>query len=343
MQRQRKIAIKTIVFSFLAIFSLTLMDTFLFTPISSSYSSFYEEKKDSLDVVLIGNSTLREGYIPILSYHECGFTNYSITASPTRLEVLKLAIEETARTQSPKMVFVDLSGLTFQSHANQQMYVKEFVAAMPECEAKESYYHRYDYLRRDEKDFLFTYHNSFRQQIYWESLIYKKAAHSKGYFPNEIVISVAPAPIDKTKTLPLSEDASLYVKEILEVAGNYPKIDFIFGRMPRVFSNAVAEETYIVRSAKSAVESAGHEFIDFTEYWQDIGLDPAADQKDNEHLNHRGAVKFTRYFGDFVCERYGFKEHPPHHDKDVIESFDRCYDEYEKMIAPIEEKFGMKR
>ena len=312
MERKRTLAIKTISCTFLGILSLALMDYFLFIPVSSSYSSFYEEKKNSLDVVLIGNSTLREGYIPILSYHEYGFTNYSITASPTHLEVIKIAIEETARTQKPKMVFVDISGLTFQSHSNQAMYVREYVSSMPESDAKEEYYRRYDYLRRDEDDFLFAHHNAFRQQIYWEALVYQKAAHTKGYYPNELVVTVNPSENDPNKTLPLSEDANLYMDEILEVASRYDDIDFVFGRMPRIFSAAVEEDTYKIRSVAKKVRDAGHDFIDFTDDYQAIGIDPNGAQKDNEH------------------------------DEDVVKAFDDCYEGYEVLIDPIERKLGMK-
>ena len=342
MEKARKTAIKIISFSTLTLVALAVMDAYLFIPVVSSYQTFYEEKDHSLDMVLIGNSTLREGYIPILSYHEYGIANYSISASPTHLEVIKIAMEEVAIHQSPKMVFVDLSGLTFQSHDNQQMYVKEFVSAMPESERKEELYHTYPYLRRDEKDFLFPYHNTFRQQIYWEALVYKKAFHTKGYFPNDIVANVTPASVDYTSTLPLTEDANLYLDEILEVASRHPNIDLVFGRMARVYTHDTEKDAFTLRSCKAKIEEKGFTYVDFSEDWENIGLDPSRDQKDVNHLNHRGAVKFTRYLGKYFCSRYGVDaEHPLTHDEDVKESFDRSYEEYCETVKDIEKKLGM--
>lgn len=342
---------------------ITLISHFLFFelgPDTTSYGTFYNEKKDSLDLVMIGSSTVRDGFIPMEAYHQKGITSHSIDSSPTHLEVIKIAIDEVARTQKPKVVYIDLNGLNNQTKENAAPFVRDYYASMPNDdeteEVKEGLRKKYPYLKESRTWEPFKGHNSFRQQIYWESFVYNKQFYTKGYFPQSKVKPAKVCEVDPTKTLKMSNDASDYLDEILKICQKHPDIHFLFGQMPRYLSDEISsfdmyqihsplEATYIVRSAKTRVEEAGYTFLDYSSnsFLKDtLKLDPKKDQYDAEHLNHRGAMKFTSYFSSYLIDTF-FGGERPTHSKEVEEDFEETYKGYRKIAKKTEKKLGMER
>lgn len=347
-------------FSIIAITVITIIAHYFFFnlgPETTSYGTFYKEAKDSLDLVMIGSSTVRDGFIPAEAYKQQGITSHSIVSSPTHLEVIEIAIDEVARTQKPKVVYVDLNGLNNQTKANAQTFVKDYYSSMPDDdetkEVKKKLREKYTYLVSDDVWEPFSGHNSFRQQIYWESFVYNKQFYTKGYNPQKGVKEAKVCEVDPDKTLPLSDDAKTYLEEILEICKKYPNINFIFGQMPRYLSDEIAsfdmyqinsplDAMYMVRSAKARVEECGYKFVDFSslDFLENtLKLDPKKDQYDAEHLNHRGAYKFTTYFSQYLIDEY-FKEKPTH-TKEVEDDYEKCYVKYKEIVKKIEKKLGM--
>ncbi len=360
---KNKIARKIIRFaSFAAILGavVSLVSYFFFFelgPDTTSYGTFYKESKDSLDLVMVGSSTVRDGFIPMEAYKQYGITAHSIDSSPTHLEVIEIAIDEIARTQNPKVVYIDLNGLNNQTKANAPTFVKDYYSSMPDDhetkEVKKALREKYDYLEESEEWEPFKGHNSFRQQIYWESFVYNEQFYTKGYYPQYGVKEAKVCEVDPEKTLPLSEDAKNYLSEILSLCKKHPDIQFLFGQMPRYLSDAIAsfdpyqihsplEAMYIVRSAKKEVEEAGYRFLDYSsnDFLQNtLKLDAKTDQYDAEHLNHRGALKFTSYFSQYLMDEF-FHEKPIH-SEEVTKSFDEAYEGYKKAVAKAEKKLGI--
>ena len=205
----------------------------------TSYGQFYKEEEKCLDVVLIGNSTLREGYVPTRMWHNYGITSRGLSSSPTHPEVIKVAISEVMRFQEPKVVFIDLNGLTYQNKSDAEFFIKQYYKALPEGEFKNELEQKYDYLKHiDEEYELFHNHNNFRQQQYWESIVYHEQFITKGYYPNKIVHHVKPVTPDENTILDLPKDGQEYLDEIKAECLKYSdKTTFIFGKMPRYNAN----------------------------------------------------------------------------------------------------------
>ena len=358
--------------SFVALFVgvITPIAHFMFVPLDSdvtSYGSFYTEKENSLDVVMVGSSTVRDGFSPLEAFHAYGITSHSVNSSPTHLEVIKIALEEIERTQSPKVIYVDLNGLNNQTSDSAPSFVQDYYDCMPDCEAKDALLEKYKYIKTKEEWEFFAHHNGFRQQIYWESFVYSKQYYTKGYFPNDTAdkkIKVNAVAKENPKDTPeISNDGKQYLKDILDIAKKYKdRTRFIFGQMPRFLQNEITSfdlyqihdpltAYYMVRSVKPIVEEAGFEFVEWC--GQDfltntLGLDPAKDQFDAEHLNHRGAKKFTAYFSKYLMDNYLEGEvidgvERMQHDQEIVDDFENSYQGYLNVVAPIEKKLGLKK
>lgn len=348
-------------FGMFAIAAISLVSQYFFWslgPETTAYGTFYKEEKDSLDLVMVGSSTVRDGFIPMECYKQTGITSHSIVSSPTHLEVIEIAIKEIARTQNPKVVYIDLNGLNNQTKADAPVFVKDYYSSMPDDNEtkniKEELRKKYDYLTDVSEWEPFKGHNSFRQQVYWESFVYNAQFYTKGYYPNPTSKPTEVSPVDKSKTEALSSDAKTYLNEILGICKEFPDIHFLFGQMPRYLSSTIAsfdayqkhaplDAYYMVKSAKPLVEESGYTFLDYgdPEFLKNtLGLDPEKDQYDAEHLNHGGALKFTKYFSDYLLTNF-FGGEKPAHSEEVTEDFDKSYKEYRKIVKKAEKKLGI--
>ena len=237
------------------------------------------------------------------------------------------------------MMFIDLNGLTFQKAEDAEFFIKQYYKAVEDKEHKEELLAQYDYLKEEENNFeLFKNHNNFRQQQYWESLVYYDQFKTKGYYPHQVITKVKPLEYDIAATSALPKDGEEYYTAIMDVCEQYKNdIQFVFGKTPRFMTNQTQiEDTYMLRSKKEDIESRGFIFHDFSEDVTAIGLDPNSDFKDYDHLNHLGSIKFTDYFGEYVTNDLSFT--PSEYKQETIDNFDIAYTKTEKYLADIEKR-----
>ena len=338
----RKQVAKIISFTLILGASIVCLDRFLFANVGddlNSYSQFFKEEKDACDVVLVGNSTLREGYIPTQMWHDNHITSRAFSSSPTHPEVIKNAIPEIIKEQHPKIMFVDINGLTFQHEIDSEFFMKQYFKAVINPDHQAELEERYPYLKGEKNKFeLFKNHNNFRQQQYWESLVYYGQFKTKGYFPHQVITKVKPQDYDKEMTLPLPQDGEKYFYEIMDVCEKYKEdVTFIFGKTPRFMTNEEQKkDTYMLRSKRDEIVSRGFIYKDFSENAYDMGLDPNTDFKDYDHLNHLGSLKFTSYFASYIKDELQFI--PSEYKEETIENFNNAYDKAEKYLSDIEKK-----
>jgi len=332
--------VKLIVFPILLVASILALDFGLFKNVNddlTSYGQFYKEEEKCLDVVLIGNSTLREGYVPTHMWKEHGITSRGLSSSPTHPEVILNAIGEVVRFQEPKAIFIDLNGLTYQRKSDSEFFIKQYYKALPSGEFKDELAEKYDYLSDFDNEFeLFDNHNNFRQQQYWESIVYPEQFITKGYYPNNIVHKVKPVDVDPEKVIDLPKDGQDYLELIIDECLKYSdKTTFIFGKMPRYNANQNDNNsTYIFRNISKQIEGTGILFADFANYVKEMGLDVNSDFKDDEHLNHLGALKFTDYFASYLLDEVGMVK--KQRQQKTIDNFDSAYEETKDYLGDIE-------
>ena len=308
--KKKEIA-KLILFPLILCGSILGLNFGLFQKVSddlNSYSHFYKEQENSLDVVLMGNSTIREGYIPTQMWKEYGITSRGFSSSPTHPEVIYLAIDEVIRVQHPDIVFIDLTGLTYQKRIDADFFVAQYYKALPEGEHKDKVKEAHPFLNDQKDKFeLFKNHNNFRQQQYWESLVYPDQFKTKGYQPNKIISAVKPVELEDDKLLPLNEDGEYYFEKIMEKCREYQEnTRFIFGKMPKyndiLGGEAFRECEYMFRTIEERLKDTDFGYMNFSNVLEEIGLNPKTDFKDNDHLNHLGAIKFTHYYGQYLLD-----------------------------------------
>lgn len=333
--------LKFTLFSLILSIVLVGLDIFVFTGEmkNSHYKQFFEEEENSLDLIFVGNSTVRNGIIPNQIWNDYNLTAFNVTNSPSHPEVIVLAIDEIARLQNPELVFIDITGLAFQNEDIQKTYVEEFVGAMPNSAHKEEIKSRYEYFDGEKE--LFANHNDYRNPEYFNNKA-KQNKYLKGFTPKYGTIDVAESTIQLDNTVvELPNDGKKYLKKILDTCAKYPEINFVFGRMPRVITESSVQETYALRSAIPSINEYGYDYLELEQYYDEIGLVSNEDFDDVIHMNYYGAVKFTKFIIPFLKEKYeiGNREHTD----SVKENFNKSYKDYHSYMKKMTEKHNKKK
>ena len=340
--------VKLILFPIILAGCVISLDLFLFRKVSddlTSYGQFYKEQEQALDVVLVGNSTLREGYVPTALWKEYEIASRGFSSSPTHPEVISVAIDEIVKKQNPKVIFIDVNGLTFQEEQNSEFFIKQYYKALPDGEHKNDLRAKYPYLKDDDGFEIFDNHNNFRQQQYWESLVYPTQFKTKGYQPNQIVTKVNKVDVDRSKELPLTQDGEHYFELIKNACEKYTgSIQFIFGKMPKyndvLGADKFLESEYMFKTIENKLQGSNIKFMNFTSRAEEMGLDPNKDFKDNDHLNHLGALKFTHFFGNYLLNEVKLVKKDK--DDSVKNNFNEAYDKTKEYLDGIEAKLRKK-
>jgi hypothetical protein len=115
MLMNRKLQITAKVIVFLMIFCLIFSYVSgVFSPkwarqfdTTSRITTFYQQPKDSIDVLFLGASSYRQGISPLLLWEEYGFTSYVLASSLQSPAVTYYYLLEALKNQRPKVVVLD--------------------------------------------------------------------------------------------------------------------------------------------------------------------------------------------------------------------------------------------
>ena len=157
-----------------------------------------------------------------------------------------------------------------------------------------------------------------------------------------ITKKINPVDIPSNK-LELTDDGEYYFNELVSECQKYQdQCTFVFGKMPKVNDVAGAKEFIsseaMFNTIEERLEGTNIKYKNFTRYITEIGLDPKEDFKDEDHLNHLGALKFTRYFAKYIKDE--LKINIKEKSKEAISSFDECYEKTKDYLSKIEKKLN---
>ena len=130
----KKIIIKVICF-FLIGFLLLYVATKILIPkwitvkdnrMTYIIKGFYNEPKNSLDVVFMGNSDVYRGISPIKLWDEYGIASYNFVSSGQRMWTGYYMLLEALKYQHPKVIFFNVDELRSSNHSSFSNYRKVF-------------------------------------------------------------------------------------------------------------------------------------------------------------------------------------------------------------------------
>lgn len=278
---------------------------------------FYNEQKNSIDVVLFGTSEVYAGYSAGLAYDKFGFTSYPFVIDGNHASLMKSQLIEINKTQNPKLVAIEVNQFLYADDKilNDDVNVRRYVDNMPMSINKIATAFSLDFDNKLSFAFPFIkYHSNwqdleggydrFKNKLmsFGKPTLLKGMATFTGQFPNEgenVDITG-----DNTKK-PLTELTKKHLVDFLEYCKKNNIDNIVFIRFPHRVKEGESYDTFArANTLKEIVESYGFDYHNFDENINEIGLDMENDYYDNDHLNIYGQIKMTEFLGNFFTKNY---------------------------------------
>ena len=284
--------------------------------------TFYKQKNDINDVIFVGSSHIFEDVNTAVLWEAYGMATYDLAGAGQPFWNTYYYIKEVVKTQTPKLIVVDLLGATQTDDYKDTQYIikntyglkfgKNKIDAIKVSARKEDWT---DYFTE-----IPTYHSRY-SELTREDFLPNKGIPNweawKGFVINtKTKENKEPENFQTDKIGELTEKTEKYLRLICEFC-NDNKIALLFIKSPTPSMSVLEREKYN-RGAEIAAEY-GIPFMDFNNFYEKMELDFSTDMADNSHLNYRGNVKYTKYLANYLKSNY---EIPDRRGQEGYESYD---------------------
>jgi len=326
----------------------------------NSVQGFFALDRNSIDVLFLGTSHVIYGISPMTLYEQTGIRSYNLATSAQPIECSYILLKQAFETQSPKIVFLDVSHM-FDDKSNFASYYRN---VMDNLYGRSAYLEFAEiYSETEGNDGLWSavfpiikYHTR------WSELSYDdlKSAHGIYYSMGQFVHSYAGSPASTLESLEkynsrlfkreqnriaasgrdgdgadvsadpvyrprISETFGKYLDKIIDLC-NQHEATLILMNIPAM-KNALSGGWSTIKQEAAVQFADQHDLYFLDMHYADL-IDPAHDYMDGGgHLNLRGSETITNYIGDFLCTN--FPQLPSIGTRN--EQFDRAFLQFEKV------------
>ena len=253
---------------------------------------FYGEKKNSLDVVAIGNSDLYSAMVPLQLWNEHGIASYVCGEPSQTIMDAYYLLKDVMSCQKPKLVILEVDELFTKGDADD---LDDAVSST---------------LRNNFP--IFEYHSRWKDLTvddFEEDIDYNMKHDSKGYVYNKNVKPYNPGfqgfMGKKGKKKQLSQTTQFYLNKFIELA-NDNGAQVMFTCFPS--ATTWSDDKHV--TIQDYADRLNIQFIDFNTNYASTGFNWITDSRDGgNHLNYDGATKMTRAIGTFLKSNYSLPDH----------------------------------
>lgn len=270
---------------------------------------FYEEPKNSLELLFIGNSDLYRGISPIVLYDNYGIASYSYTAPGQRVWTGYYMLKESLLYQKPKVVVFGVDAVFSNNDSSNSNYRKVFdnmKANSVKYEAINDDVYNFTLSEKISYYFpIFRYHARYKE-LTKEDLKYAFYDYHFAYKGLDLITEIKPYKnnydyMKNNKEIEISDKVKKYLDKIVDLCKEN-NIELLFVELPSADSWNLNKSKAVSNYAKEK----NIEFIDLN-LGQIKDFDWKHDTSDKgDHLNVYGATKVTNYLGEYLTSNYQF-------------------------------------
>ena len=280
---------------------------------TSIIKGFYNESKNSLDVIFIGDSSIYKGVSPIEIWKRTKITSYNFASPNQKIWDSYYSIKEVLQYQKPSVIILNVDQVFNEYpmkdsnrrplYDNMKFSLNKFNAIMDSIQ-KTGFQKKISYIFP-----LFRFHSRW-SELEDEDFIYaygKQTYYFKGY---RMVNKTKPYKNgnymkNNKKNSIIGENSNLYLKKIKNICKEN-NIELLFIEMPSPNTWSKERNQAVEKWTKDNMIK----FIDLNMHLDEIGIDWNRDTQDGgEHLNINGAEKVSRYVGEYLSKNYQVKIH----------------------------------
>lgn len=271
--------------------------------------SFYLQKEDTVDVLLVGSSHIYCNVNTGLLWDEYGMSAFDLGGAEQPYWNSYYFIKEALKTQRPKVIVMNatIPGIRFDEyqsevwlttnlygmHWNENRIMNTKVSAI-----KDSFWRilfpmnemhgRYNDLSKDD----------FVDKNY--DISYKGFDYRATIIPFE-----KPDITGVTECQPIIPKQEEYLRKIIALCKE-ENIPLLLVSVPFVVTED-AQKYYNYEF--QIAEEEGVDYLDFNKMYDEVGIDFATDMAEELHLNISGSQKFTRFLGQYIKDKYETADH----------------------------------
>lgn len=293
--------------------------SYFFRPIdnaSKNYRGFVKQPVNSLDVMMVGSSSIYEFWRPLQAWKEKGLTSYVFGTAGALPSFFISFLEQVLKRQTPKLFVIELR--PFITIETQEVLQKDKRLRRITDNLPYSFY-RYQLIEdvySREADIqttnrlelhldLLKYHGRWKQ-LGLESLFLEKETfeQSRGYANlNEHEVFQQPLMTTK-KVSAIHEKTGRELIELLDFC-KASGIDTMFLFSPYVMTE---QQQMVLNYLKARIKEYGFPCLDTNTLYDKMDLDFQTDFRNSTHVNVLGATKFTRYLEKYLCKTYALPD-----------------------------------
>ena len=322
---KRLIKISLFVFLFIVLWKLVF--SFL-TVQKNSIGLFYDEPKNSLDVMYYGSSSAYAFYNTTLAFSKYGYTTGMMSSDGQPFIALKYLIKEAHKYQKPKVDIIDIDCISFGVGDISEGDMRRVIDNMKLSKNRLDLTKRLlEYYKNGEIDELSYYLSFLYYHSSWKDISIEKIKPSKifkGTLLSDMTVAISPQEeqewiFDETPIggddLEVFLDLIKYVKD--------EKINAVFVIPKRILSSDVMKRlNYVTRIAKeNDIEVINFNILD------DFDVNYKTDFYNQSHLNTNGSTKYTLYLSNYLKSNYDL---PDHRKDKKYESWNETYEKYKE-------------
>lgn len=270
---------------------------------------FYAEKKNDIDLIVIGSSNSFCTVDPLVLYEEYGIAAYDFGSSSQPMNISALYLREALKTQKPRVVALEINMMTSDSISSRgEPGLRWGFTNIPlSADKLKCIYQSVGEVNAEYFTYVFPvfrYHNRWKElsRTDYTYFYQDKTNYTKGYLETQ---AVSEETINLTDynfegEAWIAEENVAYLDEIAQLC-RQNNAQLLLFKSPRE-----SWHRYETEAVRALADARGLKFVDFNELYSDgkIALDMAADFRDSQHLNDSGARKVTSYLGRFIKENY---------------------------------------
>jgi len=289
---------------------------------------FYAEKKNDIDVIVVGSSNSFCTVNPLVLYEEYGIAAYDFGSSSQPMNISALYIKEALKRQKPKVIALEVNMMVGDSiNDNNEAGLRWGYTNIPlSADKLKCIYQSVGKLDAEYFSYvfpIFRYHNRWKElsKIDYTYFVRDKTNYTKGYLETQSVAEYAVNMGDYAYEGDawIGEDNVICLDEIAQLCGNN-HVELLLFKSPK--ENWHQYETKAIREL---ADERGLPFVDYNELYDNgsLELDVTADFRDGDHLNDFGAKKITMHFGAYLKANY---ELPDRREDAALNSWDEACD-----------------
>lgn len=272
-----------------------------------SANGILSEERNTIDVLILGDSEAYSSFSPMEMYKQHGFTSYVCATSGQPLYYTKSLLERTLKDQNPSVVVVETDTI-FRPFMVSEPITSKLGDIFPIFH----YHDRWKTLKEDDLSGTvnYTYNNVLKGFDYSTGI--------KGLTD----LSQYMKATEQRKTIPMLNQ--YFLDRIVKTCKDRG-IELVFVSAPSPVNWDMAKHNRIMDYASGQ----GVTYLDLN-LEPSIRIDWLKDTRDaGDHLNYTGAMKVTEYMGKCLHEHYDLHDH--RQDKAYL-SWNQSLDNYQKII-----------